>query len=73
MINKKLILIIKIKAYFQNHSTELAPEQDDPLLMFATLSGSLVGVGQRSGEIRWRRDDGNIHIQRKYLIACTNN
>ncbi|XP_033215389.1 serine/threonine-protein kinase/endoribonuclease IRE1 isoform X2 [Belonocnema kinseyi] len=41
----------------ENHSTELAPEQDDPLLMFATLSGSLVGVGQRSGEIRWRQDD----------------
>lgn len=37
--------------------TELVPDQDDPLLMFSTLAGSLVGVGQRSGIVRWRQHD----------------
>ncbi|XP_051171210.1 serine/threonine-protein kinase/endoribonuclease IRE2 [Leptopilina boulardi] len=40
----------------ENHSTELTSEHD-PLLIFSTLSGSFIGVGQRSGEIRWRQDD----------------
>lgn len=42
----------------QNHNTGLACEQDDPLIIFSTLGGALVGVGQRSGEIRWKQDDG---------------
>ncbi|XP_034936103.1 serine/threonine-protein kinase/endoribonuclease ire-1 [Chelonus insularis] len=41
----------------ENHSTSLIPEQDDPLLLLLTLSGSFVAVGQRSGEIRWRQDN----------------
>ncbi|KAK2585144.1 hypothetical protein KPH14_008650 [Odynerus spinipes] len=44
----------------ENHNTGLACEQDDPLVIFSTLGGSLVGVGQRSGEIRWRQDDEPI-------------
>ncbi|XP_066601348.1 serine/threonine-protein kinase/endoribonuclease IRE1-like isoform X2 [Prorops nasuta] len=40
-----------------NDSTSLVSEQDDSLLILSTLSGSLVGVGQRSGDIRWRQDD----------------
>lgn len=34
-------------------------EQDDPLLLFFTLNGSLVGVSQQSGTIRWQQNDGN--------------
>lgn len=41
----------------ERSDTELVPEQDDPLLMFSTLAGSLVGVGQRSGIVRWRQHD----------------
>lgn len=40
----------------ESQSTELTSEHD-PLLIFSTLSGSFIGVGQRSGEIRWRQDD----------------
>ncbi|XP_015185635.1 PREDICTED: serine/threonine-protein kinase/endoribonuclease IRE1 isoform X2 [Polistes dominula] len=41
----------------ENHNTGLACEQDDPLIIFSTLDGALIGVGQRSGEIRWKQDD----------------
>ncbi|XP_015520215.1 serine/threonine-protein kinase/endoribonuclease IRE1 [Neodiprion pinetum] len=41
----------------ETHSTGLIQEQDDPLLMISTLSGSFIGIGQRSGKIRWRQDD----------------
>ncbi|XP_035725102.1 serine/threonine-protein kinase/endoribonuclease IRE1-like [Vespa mandarinia] len=41
----------------ENHNTGLTCEQDDPLIIFSTLGGALVGVGQRSGEIRWKQND----------------
>ncbi|XP_057319293.1 serine/threonine-protein kinase/endoribonuclease IRE1 [Microplitis mediator] len=41
----------------ENRSTSLISEQDDPLLLFLTISGSFVGVGQQSGKIRWRQDN----------------
>ncbi|XP_012271622.1 serine/threonine-protein kinase/endoribonuclease IRE1 isoform X2 [Orussus abietinus] len=41
----------------ENHSTDLISDQEDTLLMFATLAGSFIGVGHKSGEIRWRHDD----------------
>ncbi|XP_011300602.1 serine/threonine-protein kinase/endoribonuclease IRE1 [Fopius arisanus] len=40
-----------------DRSTGLIPEGDDPLLLIATLSGSFMGVGQRTGEIRWSHDN----------------
>ncbi|KAI4494432.1 hypothetical protein M0802_008924 [Mischocyttarus mexicanus] len=41
----------------ENHNTGLTCEQDDPLIIFSTLDGALIGVGQRSGEIKWKQDD----------------
>ncbi|KAG7210888.1 hypothetical protein KM043_012369 [Ampulex compressa] len=41
----------------QRHDTGLVPEQDDPLLIFSTLGGALIGIGQRSGDVRWRQYD----------------
>ncbi|KZC13752.1 PREDICTED: serine/threonine-protein kinase/endoribonuclease IRE1 [Dufourea novaeangliae] len=41
-------------------NTELVPEQDEPLLIFSTLDGSLVGIEQRSGNILWRQSDEPI-------------
>ncbi|XP_012256735.2 serine/threonine-protein kinase/endoribonuclease IRE1 [Athalia rosae] len=38
-------------------STDLIQEPDDPLLLISTLSGTFIGIGQRSGKIRWRQDD----------------
>lgn len=40
-----------------NRNTELVAEQDDNLILLSTLGGSLVGIGQRSGKIRWQQDD----------------
>lgn len=45
--------------YTQNPSTGLVPDQEDALLMFSTLDGSLIAVEQRTGEIRWHQNDGN--------------
>lgn len=59
----KYILLLAVfgcvagKTNVEDRSTELIPEQDDPLLLFSTLSGSFFGVGQRSGDIRWRQDN----------------
>ncbi|KAK0161952.1 hypothetical protein PV327_008347 [Microctonus hyperodae] len=60
----KILLLMLLSICFiptqqeqENGSTGLIPEQDDPLLLFSTISGSFVGVGQRSGEIRWRQDN----------------
>lgn len=47
--------------YKQKRDTELIPEQDDPLLIFSTLDGSLVGIKQRSGNVLWRQSDGIIN------------
>lgn len=44
----------------QKRDTELIPEQDDPLLIFSTLDGSLVGIKQRSGNVLWRQSDEPI-------------
>ncbi|XP_015122831.1 serine/threonine-protein kinase/endoribonuclease IRE1 [Diachasma alloeum] len=41
----------------EDPNTGLIPEGDDPLLLISTLSGCFVGVGQRTGEIRWRQDN----------------
>ncbi|CAL7941148.1 unnamed protein product [Xylocopa violacea] len=40
--------------------TELISEQDDPLLMFSTLDGSLIGVEQRSGNVLWQQSNEPI-------------
>ncbi|XP_076175051.1 serine/threonine-protein kinase/endoribonuclease Ire1 isoform X2 [Ptiloglossa arizonensis] len=44
----------------ERQNTELIPEQDDPLLMFSTLDGFLVGIEQRSGNVLWRQSDEPI-------------
>ncbi|XP_001607831.2 serine/threonine-protein kinase/endoribonuclease IRE1 isoform X1 [Nasonia vitripennis] len=41
----------------ETHTTGLVPDQDDALLMFSTLDGSLIAVEQRTGEIRWHQND----------------
>ncbi|KOX79225.1 Serine/threonine-protein kinase/endoribonuclease ire-1 [Melipona quadrifasciata] len=48
------------RQYKQKRDTELIPEQDDPLLIFSTLDGSLVGIKQRSGNVLWRQSDEPI-------------
>ncbi|OAD60687.1 Serine/threonine-protein kinase/endoribonuclease ire-1 [Eufriesea mexicana] len=48
------------REYKQKRDTELIPEQDDPLLMFSTLDGSLVGIKQRSGNVLWRQNNEPI-------------
>lgn len=56
-----VVITILLRTWAQHlpetHSTGLIQEQDDPLLMISTLSGSFIGVGQQSGKIRWRQDD----------------
>lgn len=52
-------------SYLQNPSpigTGLIPDQNDALLMFSTLDGSLVAVEQKTGDIRWHQNDGNCLI-----------
>ncbi|CAK9817696.1 Serine/threonine-protein kinase/endoribonuclease ire-1 [Anthophora quadrimaculata] len=44
----------------ERKDTELVPEQDEPLLMFSTLDGSLVGIEQRSGNVLWKQSDEPI-------------
>ncbi|XP_076627174.1 serine/threonine-protein kinase/endoribonuclease Ire1 isoform X1 [Colletes latitarsis] len=44
----------------ERQNTELIPEQDDPLLIFSTLDGFLVGIEQHSGNILWRQSDEPI-------------
>ncbi|KAL7301231.1 hypothetical protein TKK_0006195 [Trichogramma kaykai] len=40
----------------QNSSpTGLMPDQDDALLMFSTLDGSLIAIEQKTGDIRWQQ------------------
>ncbi|KOC68783.1 Serine/threonine-protein kinase/endoribonuclease ire-1 [Habropoda laboriosa] len=46
--------------YKEKRDTELVSEQDDPLLLFSTLDGSLVGIEQRSGNVLWRQSDEPI-------------
>ncbi|XP_058791502.1 serine/threonine-protein kinase/endoribonuclease IRE1 isoform X2 [Phymastichus coffea] len=41
----------------ESPSTGLIPDQEDALLMFSTLDGSLIAVEQRTGEIRWHQND----------------
>ncbi|KAJ8682778.1 hypothetical protein QAD02_018570 [Eretmocerus hayati] len=41
----------------ESSSTGLIPDQDDSLLMISTLDGSLIAVEQKTGEIRWHRND----------------
>lgn len=48
------------RQYKQKRDTELISEQDDPLLIFSTLDGSLIGIKQRSGNILWRQNDGIV-------------
>nr|XP_034191794.1 serine/threonine-protein kinase/endoribonuclease IRE1 isoform X2 [Osmia lignaria] len=48
------------REYKHRQNTELIPEQDDPLLMFSTLDGSLIGIEQRSGKVLWRQSDEPI-------------
>lgn len=48
------------RQYKQKRDTELISEQDDPLLIFSTLDGSLIGIKQRSGNILWRQNDEPI-------------
>ncbi|XP_025155794.1 serine/threonine-protein kinase/endoribonuclease IRE1 isoform X2 [Harpegnathos saltator] len=52
-----LILRFVIGQPTDNSNTELVVEQDDTLVLFSTLRGSLIGVSQRSGEIRWQQDN----------------
>ncbi|XP_032689202.1 serine/threonine-protein kinase/endoribonuclease IRE1 isoform X2 [Odontomachus brunneus] len=52
-----ILLILRLCVGQQNSNTELVVEQDDTLVLFSTLRGSLVGVSQRSGEIRWQQDN----------------
>ncbi|XP_003699825.1 serine/threonine-protein kinase/endoribonuclease Ire1 isoform X2 [Megachile rotundata] len=40
--------------------TELISEQEDPLLMFSTLDGFLIGIEQRSGKVLWQQRDEPI-------------
>ncbi|XP_043279722.1 serine/threonine-protein kinase/endoribonuclease IRE1 isoform X2 [Venturia canescens] len=54
----------------ENHSTGLVPEQDDSLLLFSTLGGSLIGVEQRTGIIRWRQDNEPV-VKVPYNIGQT--
>ncbi|XP_006624186.1 serine/threonine-protein kinase/endoribonuclease IRE1 isoform X1 [Apis dorsata] len=44
----------------QKRDTELISEQDDPLLIFSTLDGSLIGIKQRSGNVLWRQNDAFV-------------
>ncbi|XP_053987934.1 serine/threonine-protein kinase/endoribonuclease IRE1 [Hylaeus volcanicus] len=44
----------------ERRSTELMPEEDNPLLMFSTLDGFLVGIEQRSGNVLWRQSNEPI-------------
>ncbi|XP_043785399.1 serine/threonine-protein kinase/endoribonuclease IRE1 isoform X1 [Apis laboriosa] len=44
----------------QKRDTELISEQDDPLLIFSTLDGSLIGIKQRTGNVLWRQNDEPI-------------
>lgn len=53
---------MNILQYKQKRDTELIPEQDDPLLMFSTLDGSLVGITQRSGNVLWRQNNGTVNV-----------
>ncbi|PBC25233.1 Serine/threonine-protein kinase/endoribonuclease ire-1 [Apis cerana cerana] len=48
------------RQYKQKRDTELISEQDDPLLIFSTLDGSLIGIKQRSGNVLWRQNDGIV-------------
>ncbi|XP_016907097.1 serine/threonine-protein kinase/endoribonuclease IRE1 isoform X2 [Apis cerana] len=48
------------RQYKQKRDTELISEQDDPLLIFSTLDGSLIGIKQRSGNVLWRQNDEPI-------------
>lgn len=34
-------------------TTEVAPENDDRLLLFATLDGSLVNIDRITGNVKW--------------------
>lgn len=48
--------------HLNNESTELAPEKDSRLLLFATLGGTLVAVRQQTGRIQWKIQDSNDFI-----------
>ncbi|XP_014471160.1 PREDICTED: serine/threonine-protein kinase/endoribonuclease IRE1 [Dinoponera quadriceps] len=57
-----LVILLKFGLFIgqqlvENPTTELVVEQDDTLVLFSTLRGSLIGVSQRSGEIRWQQDN----------------
>ncbi|XP_076648630.1 serine/threonine-protein kinase/endoribonuclease Ire1 [Halictus rubicundus] len=47
----------RLDSFKQEKNTELVPEQDEPLLIFSTLDGSLIGVEQRSGHILWQQSN----------------
>lgn len=51
---------MNIFQYKQKRDTELISEQNDPLLIFSTLDGSLIGIKQRSGNVLWRQNDGIV-------------
>ncbi|XP_074099180.1 serine/threonine-protein kinase/endoribonuclease Ire1 isoform X1 [Cotesia typhae] len=61
---------VTFKSLSKNRSTSLISEQDDPLLLFLTISGSFVGVGQQSGKIRWRQDNEPV-VKVPYDVSHT--
>nr|CAD7410051.1 unnamed protein product [Timema poppensis] len=41
----------------KNQSTNYVQEWDDPLMLLSTLDGSVYGVGQKTGYVRWKLKD----------------
>lgn len=72
------LLIPQSFKFFQNPNTigtGLIPDQNDALLMFSTLDGSLIAVEQKTGDIRWHQNDGKYFSGKnhfKEILIATN-